>query len=130
MIVTADDEDDDEQLAFLQTNDDSEAEYESDSEVDPASLPADLIIYITTDNATNISKAVEDSGFSHIRFFAHTVNLAVQTVLEVTSGKRKLVKICKIVKYFRKSYKAKYDLRVCKVVVISCQTTVKANSAS
>ena len=47
-------------------------------------VPEGVKVYITTDNAKNISKAVEESKFSHIRCFAHSVNLAVQKGLKVS----------------------------------------------
>lgn len=69
-------------------------------------------IYVTTDNASNISKAVEESPFEHVRCFAHTINLSVKKGLEVGAVKSMLSDIREVVKYFKKSSKAKYALEV------------------
>ena len=72
----------------------------------------DVSLYITTDNASNITKAIEKSQFTHIKCFAHTVNLAVHKGLDVTGIKKQLGHVRHIVKAFRKSNKAKYSLQV------------------
>ena len=79
-------------------------------------MPEDIEkrIYITTDNASNISKAVEQSRLTHIRCFAHVINLSVQSGLKCVS--RMLAGIRSVVKLFRKSYKAKYALQVSKCI--------------
>lgn len=94
-----------------------ENEDASDSETDDDEPPTreelqKLNIYLTTDNASNITKAVEESGFYHIRCFAHTVNLGVQLGLQVPGVKKLVTNIRLIVKHFRKSYRAKYALQV------------------
>ena len=82
-------------------------------------MPEDIEkrIYITTDNASNISKAVEQSRLTHIRCFAHVINLPVQSRLKCVS--RMLAGIRSVVKLFRKSYKAKYALQVSKCIKTS-----------
>ena len=82
-------------------------------------MPEDIEkrIYITTDNASNISKAVEQSRLTHIRCFAHVINLSVQSGLKCVS--RMLAGIRSVVKLFRKSYKAKYALQVSKCIKTS-----------
>lgn len=67
-------------------------------------------VYITTDNASNVSKAVRESGLNHIRCFAHTINLAVQKGVAVFSPN--LSRIRKITRFYHKSTKAKYELEV------------------
>lgn len=69
-------------------------------------------IYITTDNASNISKAVSESSFNHMNCFAHTINLAVQRGLKVAGVAKHIAKVRKVVKHFRKSNNAKYALEV------------------
>jgi len=66
-------------------------------------IPADLLqkIYITTDNASNISKAVKESGLCHVRCFAHTVNLAVQKAVGELDVQLCLVR--DIINYFHRS---------------------------
>ena len=73
-----------------------------------------LNVYIITDNAINICKAVNDSSFTHICRFAHTVNLIVKRGgLEVAGAKSVVGYVRQIAKLLRKSYKAKYALEVC-----------------
>lgn len=74
------------------------------------SLPQKLTVHITTDNASNISKAVKDSGFVHVRCFAHTVNLAVQSGLSHVD--QQLIKMRRVVSYLRRSTKATIALQV------------------
>ena len=64
-------------------------------------LPHDMSVYITTDNASNISKAVKESGHNHVRCFGHTINIAVQKGL--LNMQTQLAKLRKIVKYFHHS---------------------------
>lgn len=63
----------------------------------------ELKIAITSDNASNIVKAIRDGGFRGIRCFAHTVNLAAQRGLGVTSVSNVLAHVRRLVKYFSKS---------------------------
>jgi hypothetical protein len=93
--------------------DSADADFPDDDEIQ--TLPGN--IYITTDNAANVTKAVTESNFDHIRCFAHTLNLAVQKGLSITRIQRHLAKVRKIVKYFRKSNKAKYALQVRKLQI-------------
>lgn len=67
-------------------------------------------IYITTDNASNISKAVAESEWVHVRCFAHTINLGVQKGLSVLKGT--LTHVRKIIKFFKKSPRATTSLQV------------------
>lgn len=57
----------------------------------------------TTDNAANITLAVELLGVIHIRCYAHTLNLATQKSLKLPQVSRLLAKIRKIVTFFHKS---------------------------
>ena len=108
-------------VAPQESDEDSDSELESDCDNLP-DVPhpiavTDLLnntqVYITTDNASNISKAVSESEFQHVRCFAHTVNLSAQKGLNVAGIKRQLARVRKVVKYFRKSNRAKYALEVC-----------------
>ena len=74
-------------------------------------IPQNLLINITTDNASNISRAVKETGFNHIRCFAHTINLSVQKGLKVVDTQ--LAKLRKIIGLFHRSAKAKAALEVC-----------------
>lgn len=67
-------------------------------------------IVFTTDNASNISKAVKDSGTSHVRCFAHTLNLGVQKFIASISDH--LAKIRTLVKFFHRSPGAAAKLSV------------------
>ncbi len=59
---------------------------------------------VTTDNARNIANAVEAAGFStHIRCFAHTVNLAAQRGMGVHQMSRLLGRVRKVVTFFHRS---------------------------
>ena len=69
-------------------------------------LPRGMTVYITTDNASNITKAVNDSEFGLMRCFAYTINLAVQNVLQVPGIVRHIACVRKVIKHFRKSHKA------------------------
>jgi hypothetical protein len=73
-------------------------------------LPYNIQIFITTDNASNISKAVNESGLPHVRCFAHTLNLAVQKGLEVASSH--ITRIRKVVGFFHRSTKGMPTLTV------------------
>ena len=66
-------------------------------------LERGLPIPITTDNASNITKAIREGRFLHVRCFAHTINLAAQKGLSVKVVNDMLSHIRRIVKYFNKS---------------------------
>jgi hypothetical protein len=71
----------------------------------------DYKIYVTTDNAANICKAVQLSSMNHVKCFAHTINLAVQKGVQLISDH--LAGIRRIVTYFHKSSVAANTLKVC-----------------
>lgn len=73
-------------------------------------IPGNLKISVTTDNASNVSKAVHDSGFRHVRCFAHTVNLAVQKGIATLDAQ--VCKVRRVVNLFHKSSKATSLLQV------------------
>ena len=61
-------------------------------------------IPITTDNASNIVKGVQEGGFKpHIRCFAHSLNLAAQKGLETPSIARLLGRMRRVVTFFHSS---------------------------
>lgn len=67
-------------------------------------------IFVTTDNAANITAAVRQSKLPHIRCFAHSINLAVQK--GVKEFQTPLSRIRKIVSYFHKSAIGSKTLKV------------------
>ena len=69
-------------------------------------LARGMTVYITTDNASNITKAVNDSEFGLMRCFAHTINLAVQNGPKVPGIVKHIALVGKVVIHFGKSYKA------------------------
>ncbi|XP_060555605.1 E3 SUMO-protein ligase ZBED1-like [Ruditapes philippinarum] len=68
---------------------------------------------ISTDNASNIVRAVKDSGLSpHVGCFAHTLNLATQRGLKVSQVDRLLGRVRRVVTFFHKSTSATSILKV------------------
>ena len=64
-------------------------------------------MFITTDNAANICKAITGEGsnpnLKHIRCFAHTINLAVQNGLKVAGVSKMLASVKRIVAHINRS---------------------------
>lgn len=86
---------------------------DEDNPIDPfSSVPLRELrqIVITTDNASNISKAIKDSGTQHVRCFAHTINLGVQKFISSISDH--LARVRAIVKFFHRSPSAAAKLTV------------------
>lgn len=69
-------------------------------------------LYVTTDNASNQTKAIAEAGLKNMRCFAHTINLAVQRGLSVPGIVTVLAKIRRVVGYFHRSPLAMGVLRV------------------
>ena len=67
-------------------------------------------VIVSTDNAANIRKAVEDSGMQHIRCCAHTVNLSVQKFCRCLDTQ--LNNLRPIVKFFHKHPRHDKQLKV------------------
>lgn len=65
---------------------------------------------VVTDNATNMTLAVELTGFQHIRSFAHILNLASQRALKLPAVARLIAKILRISVFFHRSTKVKSPL--------------------
>ena len=66
---------------------------------------------ISTDNASNIVRAVHESGLSpHIPCFAHTLNLATQRGLKVSQVDRPLGRVRRVIAFFHKSTSATSSL--------------------
>lgn len=61
---------------------------------------------VTTDNASNITKAVRLANMTNIRCLAHTVNLAVKKGLAVREIENITSKLRRVVTHFHKSAKA------------------------
>lgn len=68
-------------------------------------------VVVTTDNASNITKALE-GGFLSIRCFAHTINLGVQKFISTEGISDMLTRIRAIVKHFHHSTVASQKLTV------------------
>ena len=62
------------------------------------------VIYIVTDNASSITKAVSDLKTNHL-CLAHTLNLAVKDALKETGTQALVSKVKAIVAHFKKSPK-------------------------
>lgn len=58
---------------------------------------------VVTDNASNMSVAIELTGYQHVRCFAHVLNLASQRALKVTAVSRLLAKVRRISTFFHRS---------------------------
>lgn len=58
---------------------------------------------VVTDNASNMTVAIDLIGYQHVRCFAHVLNLASQHALKVTVVTRLLAKIRRISNYFHRS---------------------------
>ena len=58
---------------------------------------------IITDNASNITKGAEMTGFQHLGCFAHILNLAVNRCLEVTEVSNLVGRCRKLVGVFKHS---------------------------
>jgi hypothetical protein len=67
-------------------------------------------VVISTDNAKNVSLAVEQSSMYHIRCFAHTINLSAQKFTKQLDGH--LSRIRSIVRFFHNSSTATTLLKV------------------
>ncbi|KAK0143563.1 Zinc finger BED domain-containing protein 6 [Merluccius polli] len=63
---------------------------------------SDLVI--VTDNAANMTAAVQLGSFTHVKCFAHTINLAAQRALKLPSVSRLLARIRRISVFFHRSH--------------------------
>jgi len=70
---------------------------------------ADLVI--VTDNAANMLAAVQLDNITHIKCFAHTLNLAAQRALKLTSVSRLLGRIQRITGFFHCSTIANHAMQ-------------------
>lgn len=66
---------------------------------------------VVTDNAANMSVAVEITGYLHVRCFAHILNLAVQRALKLPNVARLLGRIRRICTFFHRSSPAAEALK-------------------
>lgn len=69
-------------------------------------------VIVTTDNASNISKAIDDSEMIHILCFAHTINLAAQKFVKAVDAQT--ARIRSIANFFHRSSGATAHLKVSK----------------
>ena len=68
---------------------------------------------VTTDNASNIVRAVKESGLNpHVGCFAHTLNLATQRGLKVSQVDKLLGRVRRVVTFFHKSTSATSVLKL------------------
>ncbi|KAJ8007775.1 hypothetical protein DPEC_G00097700 [Dallia pectoralis] len=69
---------------------------------------SDLVI--VTDNAANMLAAAQIDNLAHITCFAHTLNLAAQRALKLTTVSRLLGRIRRITGFFHRSVIANHEL--------------------
>ena len=69
------------------------------------------VVGTSTDNASNIIKAVREMGLFNMPCVGHTLNLAVKKSFEIGCIARSLARIHKVVGYFHRSTKASSRLR-------------------
>lgn len=67
---------------------------------------SEKVFSVTTDNAANVKAGVRLTGWGHIGCFAHTLNLVVQSGLEISDIKPLRKKVKGIVEHFHRSTKA------------------------
>lgn len=72
-------------------------------------------VVLTTDNASNMTKAARESGVQHVRCFAHSINLSVQKFVRMIDDH--LARIRTIVRFFHKSAPASTALKVCLLLI-------------
>ena len=68
------------------------------------------MVVVSTDNASNITKAVADSSMIHLRCFAHTMNLAVQKFVKAID--EHLSRVRALARFFHNSPGATATLKV------------------
>ena len=67
---------------------------------------------MVTDNAANVVAAVRHTGWTHVPFFAHTLNLSVSEAIKADTKIHQLRKSCRdIVSFFQHSVKASEKLK-------------------
>ena len=70
------------------------------------------VVAMVTDNAANVVAAVRHTGWTHVPFFAHTLNLAVSEAIKADTKIHQLRKSCRdIVSFFHHSVKASEKLK-------------------
>ena len=70
------------------------------------------VVAMVTDNAANVVAAVRHTGWTHVPFFAHTLNLAVSEAIKADTKIHQLRKSCRdIVSFFHRSVKASENLK-------------------
>ena len=67
---------------------------------------SEKIIATTTDNGTNVIKAVDQLNFLHMPCVGQTLNLAVKKCFELSQVSKASARICKLVGHFHRSAKA------------------------
>jgi len=88
------------------------------------------VIAATTDNGTNVIKAIELLEYFHMPCVGHTLNLAVKKCFELNQVARALARVHKLVGHFHRSTKAMSKLRekqqlldiVCHQLINDCVT--------
>ena len=70
------------------------------------------VVAMVTDNAANVVAAVRHTGWTHVPFFAHTLNLSVSEAIKADTKIHQLRKSCRdIVSFFHRSVKASENLK-------------------
>ena len=70
------------------------------------------VVAMVTDNAANVVAAVRHTGWTHVPFFAHTLNLSVSEAIKADTKIHQLRKSCRdIVSFFHHSVKASEKLK-------------------
>lgn len=68
-------------------------------------------LVLVSDNASNMAVAAQLGKFSHVRCYAHTLNLASQRALKLPSVSRLLGRVRRIVTFFHRSAIANHQLK-------------------
>ena len=83
-----------------------------DSELNIPDIPVAIqhTVAVTSDNASNITKAIKDTEMHHIRCFAHSLNLSAQKFTAALNDP--ISRVRAIVKYFHNIPRADSVLKV------------------
>ena len=71
---------------------------------------ADKNLVVVTDNASNMTVAIQLAGYLHVKCFAHTLNLASQRALNLPAVARLMGRVRRITGFFNRSTVANYAL--------------------
>ena len=74
-------------------------------------LAKEKLVAVTSDNALNIINAIESLSWQHFGCFAHTLQLGVEKVMQVTQVSKALGHCHNLVAHFHHSSKSTYVLK-------------------